>query len=296
LTAGRAALALAPSVGGSIARYWWKVDGANMDWFRPAGARGIAARDAASMACFPLVPFSNRVRHGRFTFAGREIRLPPNQLPAPHAEHGHGWQAPWAIVARADDRLTIEYRHRADAWPFAYRARQTFRLSPSALVVDIAVTNLARQGMPVGIGLHPYFPRTPRTSLTARVDRIWLTDHEVMPVALAKPPSAFRLDRGLRVGHSNLDNAYTGWRRRAEIHWPERRARLVMSASGPLRFLVVYAPPKESYFCAEPVSNCTDAFNLAAAGRLDTGMIVLPPQARVAARVTFQPMLDGARR
>ena len=284
-----------PGVGGAIARYWWTLEGASMDWLRPAAARDIAARDAAGMACFPLVPFSNRVRHGRFDFDGREIRLPLNQLPAPHTEHGHGWQAPWTVVARADDRLTIEYRHRADAWPFAYRARQTFRLSPRSLVVDIALTNLARRRMPVGIGLHPYFPRTPRTVLTARTERIWLTDREVMPVALADPPPAYRLDRGLRVARRELDNAYTGWRRRAEIRWPERRARLVMSARGPLSFLVVYSPPGESYFCAEPVSNCTDAFNLAAAGRRDTGMIVLPPRARVGARVTFQPMLDHAR-
>jgi aldose 1-epimerase len=62
-----------------------------------------------------------------------------------------------------------------------------------------------------------------------------------------------------------------------------------MIAEGPLGFLVVYTPPGEDFFCAEPVSNATDAFNLAAAGRTDTGMLVLEPGRSASARVTFTP-------
>ncbi|MBI3453438.1 MAG: aldose 1-epimerase [Rhodospirillales bacterium] len=296
LRSGRASLAVAPAVGGSIVRYWWEVDGASIDWLRPTTPFDVAAGRSGGMGCFPLVPFSNRIRKGRFAFRGHKIRLPRNQPPSPHSEHGHGWMAPWSPVAQSRNRLAIEYRHPAGAWPFAYRARQTFRLSSRALVVEIAVVNLSRQPMPVGIGLHPYFPRTPRTTLTARIDQMWRTDDEIMPVALVDPPPRLALDRGLRVTGSKLDNAYTGWRKRARISWPERRANLVISAEGPLSFLVVYAPTGKRYFCAEPVSNCTDAFNLATAGRNDTGMIVLAPGAKVSARVTFRPTLDRAHR
>jgi aldose 1-epimerase len=64
-----------------------------------------------------------------------------------------------------------------------------------------------------------------------------------------------------------------------------------MDAGPPLDFLVVYSPPGKDFFCAEPVSHCTDAFNLAARGRDDTGMLTIGPGASVSATVWFRPRL-----
>ena len=63
--------------------------------------------------------------------------------------------------------------------------------------------------------------------------------------------------------------------------------RMTMTATGQLSFLVVYTPAGEDFFCVEPVSNCTDAFNLAAQGRADTGMRVLPPGETMHTTITF---------
>jgi aldose 1-epimerase len=52
---------------------------------------------------------------------------------------------------------------------------------------------------------------------------------------------------------------------------------------------VVYTPPGESFFCAEPVSHITDAFNLAATGQADTGMLTLAPGESVRASLTLTP-------
>ena len=84
-----------------------------------------------------------------------------------------------------------------------------------------------------------------------------------------------------------LDNCFVGWRRRAVIEWPESDARLVMTADAPLDFLVVYTPPGRPFFCVEPVSHVTDAFNLAAAGRPDTGARALEPGETLRAVVTL---------
>ncbi|MDF2389469.1 hypothetical protein JMG10_49140, partial [Nostoc ellipsosporum NOK] len=73
---GIAAVELAPSVGGAVASYRWLCDGAVLDWLRPTAPAAIGDRDASAMACFPLVPYSNRIRGGRFEFAGRRIELP----------------------------------------------------------------------------------------------------------------------------------------------------------------------------------------------------------------------------
>ncbi len=287
LHAGASELAVAPAIGGSVAWYRTRAGSRTIDWLRPATAEALAAGDAGAMGCFPLVPFSNRIRHGRFRFGGRSIQLPLNVPGEPHAEHGHGWQAPWHVTAREPAALAIDYRHEADAWPFPYAARQIFRLEPASLTIEIAVSNTGGEPMPVGLGLHPYFPRTEETLLTAPVARMWAIDAEVMPTKLIDPPAECRLDRGVRVDEVAMDNGFTGWSGRAEIRWPKEHARLIMSADRLLGFLVVYTPPGEDFFCAEPVSNCTDAFNLAAEGRRDTGLIVLKPGESASATTRF---------
>ncbi|MCC7049926.1 MAG: aldose 1-epimerase [Alphaproteobacteria bacterium] len=290
LTAGPTRLELLPALGGTVARFATRVGDAWIDWLRPTP---LGARDAEATSCFPLVPFSNRVRQGRFSFGGRQVSLPMEGQAGPHYEHGFGWRRPWAVLAREADRATIEYRHAADAWPFPFRARQSFVLAAAMLAITIEVANLGAVAMPAGFGLHPYFPRTPAARLEAQVRAMWTVDAEVMPVALLSPPPvAFDPGRGLDVDRVELDNAYAGWSGTARIAWPEHRAALTMQAEAPLRFLVVYTPRGEPYFCAEPVSHCTDAFNLAAQGRGDTGMIVLQPGQAASATVRFTTEIE----
>lgn len=289
LRAGRAELGVAPGIGGSIAYYRWADGSGALDWLRPAGSADLGSQLAERLACFPLVPFSNRIRAGRFDFGGRSVRLPLNQPPERHAQHGHGWQVPWMVVERAADRLAIAYEHPADAWPFPYRARQDFALADGELRVTLSVDNVGRETMPVGLGLHPYFPRTARCRLSAAVEAMWETDDEVMPTALVPADPRLRNGDGLPPDEVALDNVLTGWQRQATILWPERHAGLVIDADPPLRFLVVYSPRGEDFFCVEPVSHCTDAFNLAAQGRADTGMLTLAPGASLSATVRFRP-------
>ena len=86
---------------------------------------------------------------------------------------------------RSADALTLKYVHAADAWPYPYRARQGFRLTDAALSITLEVENLGGETMPAGLGLHPYFDRRDGARVAAAVDRIWLTDDEVMPTGLA---------------------------------------------------------------------------------------------------------------
>jgi aldose 1-epimerase len=99
--------------------------------------------------------------------------------------------------------------------------------------------------------------------------------------------------KGLDLDRVELDNVFTGWRRRAEIVWPEAGAAMAIEGDPPLDFLVVYVLPGKDFFCAEPVSNVTDAFNLAASGRTDTGMIELTPGATQRARMRLVPRKAG---
>ena len=292
LRAGAARLAVAPGVGGSITRYASEADGRVIEWMRPAPPAAIAARSAGGTSSFPLVPFSNRIRDARFRFRGREIQLPQNFPPEPHAIHGHGWRAPWTVVERADARLTVEYRHPADAWPWTYAAQQTFDLTDERLRVRFAVTNEASEPMPVGFGLHPYFVRTPRAVVRADVGPMWEADENVMPVRIVPPPpQILPSGAGLNPDATALDNNFTRFGGRAVIEWPEWNARLRIDADPVYACLVVYTPAGRDFFCVEPATNCIDGFNMADRGRTDAGLIVLDPGDTAAGDVTFTPEL-----
>ncbi|MFO0292630.1 MAG: aldose 1-epimerase [Rhodospirillales bacterium] len=287
LASGVLRLDLVPQAGGAIARFATEGPGGGRDWMRPMSAGAIAARDVAAAACFPLVPFSNRIRDRAFAFDGRAVHM---AHPFHDAEHGHGWLSPWQVERAGADHATLTFARPATKdWPFAYAARQAFALTAAQLEIGIEIVNTGTTRMPAGLGLHPYFPRTPMAILRAQVDGLWETDARILPTRLVAPEQPRDPRAGLAVDRVALDNCFAGWAGRAEIAWPETGDGLEMIAEGPVRFLVVYTPPGEDFFCAEPVSNATDAFNLAAAGRTDTGMLVLEPGRSASARVTFTP-------
>ena len=290
LRAGSTHLAVAPEIGGSITRYASDHDGTTIEWMRPAPPDAIASRSAGGTSSFPLVPFSNRIRDAAFRFRGRTIQLPQNFRPEPHAIHGHGWRAPWTVTARSDAALTMEYHHPADTWPWTYVAQQTFDLSDERLRVRFTVTNQAAEPMPIGFGLHPYFVRTPRATVRADVGRMWQADANFMPASLVPAPAQLLLDgAGLNPDATTLDNNFVRFAGRALIDWPEWNARLRIDADPVYACLVVYTPAGRDFFCVEPATNCIDGFNLADAGRTDTGIIVLAPGDTAAGDVTFMP-------
>jgi aldose 1-epimerase len=285
-------LRLAPEAGGMVTRYWLERDARVWEWLRPASELAVARRDGYEAAAFPLVPFSNRIRGGRFRFDGRDVALPLNRPPERHAIHGQGWQAAWTPREVSTTTALLEFRHPPDAWPWAYRATQRFVLSPAGLTVELALHNESDAPMPAGLGWHPYFLRTPRTTLTAAVERIWLTDAEMLPAELAPSPVTASLSAGGTIDCVSLDNGFTGWSRRAVIDWPELGARLVMSVEPPLDFLTVFIPPNLPFFCVEPVSHATDALNLDGPAA-EVGRRQLAPGATLRASITLTPELIG---
>jgi len=293
LRSGPASLVLAPARGGAVVRYWSETPASTVDWLRPASPDALRKGDPFAMAAFPLVPYSNRIRGGRFHHEGRAIALPLNHPPERHSLHGHGWQSAWEVRSVTSAIAALEYRHLPDAWPWTYRAHQRFVLGPDVLTITLSLTNESEASMPAGLGWHPYFPRIPRTCVTAMVDGMWLTDAGTMPVELVTAAQAPPLSAGIQPDAVALDTCFTGWNRHATVAWPERRRRLDITATPPLGFLVVYTPPARDFFCLEPVSHVIDALNLAANGVRGTGTVALDPGRSLEATITLSPHTDA---
>jgi len=266
---GPARLTLAPEVGGAIAAF--TVGG--RDVLRPMAA---GATDALASACFPLVPFCNRIPNGRFAFEGREVALPPNLAGHPHPLHGQGWRKAWTVEKVQGGEAVLSYEHAADAWPWAYRAEQRFTLGETGLRLELSVTNSGEHVMPAGLGFHPYFPVREGEVLTATNDGVWMIDEDVLPTVrhVNVQEGVWGPDwaKGAGVsGHDLIDHCYTGWDQHAVLRAPGQPDTII-TASPECRWLHIYIPPGQGYLCVEPCASRPNPF-----GEGETGMVTLQP-------------------
>lgn len=257
LRAGRLTLDLAPDCGGSIARF--AVEGKG-DVLRPTPPEALVSGLGSNTACYPLVPYSNRIAEGRLRFDGETIKLATNWPGQRHPMHGDGWSRPWRVVRQDSRSADLLYEHDGLlGWPFRYRARQSFRLDENRLGVSMSIENLEPRPVPGGLGLHPFFTRDPDSELTCYTTGVWLTDAEVIPTERVPLPASWDFTRPRAVDTIALDHCFDGWDGRARLRWPSRRLAVDLSATEPFRHLVIFTPAQRPFFCVEPVSHANGA-------------------------------------
>jgi aldose 1-epimerase len=266
-------LTLDPPSGGAIRNFNWR----GQDIFRPTPAD--ADGDPFEMACFPMVPYVNRVANGRFNFGGRSVQLERNWPRDPHPLHGNGWRSPWAVVAAAASQATLRFDGDAGEWLGSYRCEQRFELMDDGLLIELSVQNLSDAPMPAMLGLHPYFGDAGRARMGAQVPRVWLTDGAALPVRETGTPADWGFDPARAVDSVPLDNCFSGWNGTAALRWPERTVTLQATHC---KHLHVYVPPQEDFFCVEPQSSATGAL-----GRGAGEATVIAPGERFAIQVRF---------
>ena len=191
---------------------------------------------------FPMAPWAGRVRHGRFSFAGREHQLPLGM--PPHAIHGVAYDRPWRVVDAATIAIDLDGR-----WPFQGSVTQRFALDEDGL--EVAMTLEAEEPMPATIGWHPWFRRVLEpgdvpVTLDFAADEMLVRDAEGMPSGRRVPPPA-----------GPWDDAFTGIRHDPVLVWPGH-LRLELSSS--CAWWVVYTEPEDA-ICVEPQSGPPDALN-----------------------------------
>lgn len=194
-------------VGGSLRAYRAGdrelLDGYGVDE-RCTGARGQS-----------LIPWPNRLRDGRYRFAGEVHQLPLTEPDKRNAIHGLTRWANWVPADRAADRVTMRHRlHPQPGYPFALDLEITYSLADDGLTVHTTATNIGTAPAPYGTGAHPYLSAgTPTidTGLLRAPGRLWLrTDDRGIPTG-AEPVTDtdydFRAPRPLRG--AKLDTGYT---------------------------------------------------------------------------------------
>ena len=249
LHAGALRLALRPDLGGCIAGLWH----GHTPVLRSVEPAALTA--SRPSACYPLVPYSNRLGYRKFRWKGADYSTEANFGDNPHSVHGVGWQRPWDIVSSSVLEVVLSYTHSGDAdWPFAFEAQQYFTLTPQSMKVQMVFTNTDTRAQPVGLGWHPYFPKRARSRLHIEVSDRWETDATQLPTRKVQQPG---IDSD--VSHLDYDNCFDGWSGPARI----RDEAFSLQLTSSLKHLVVFTPQDKAYFCVEPVSHVSNAIHMA---------------------------------
>ncbi|MGI2258049.1 aldose 1-epimerase [Shewanella sp. GXUN23E] len=267
-------LSVLPALGGSIASFDALIDG---HW-QPILRRWNKDNTPLATGCFPMLPFCNRIQDAQFAWQGGLVSLQANLPPESHAIHGFGWQQSWTLEHLSGSQILISH-HQDDPgqWPFSYLCFQRFSLSRCSLRAEMVITNQGTELMPVGAGFHPYFCMTPDVRLIADCEEQWLVDDNMMPEGKIPVSPQLQTDQGMALQGSGLDNLFSGFKSPCRIIWPGAGVQLDMRTSNSCRFLQVYCPDAEDYFCVEPQSMSIDGFNRQQAGLTDSGTALLEP-------------------
>lgn len=271
-----------PGVGGGLARLDLERDGV-----RHAVLRGLAPGTESplpgQLACFPLVPWSNRIAPDGFEFEGRMVRPAANRTGEPCPIHGHGWQQSWRVEEQSDSQVLLAFDHQDDA-TFSYRAQLCYRLRGAALQVELEVRNDASVPMPFGLGLHPWMERDSDVTLRAPALSAWRRGADGLPVGEMALPAEWDFAAGRPLPAGLVDNVFSGWRGAAQITWPGKGITLDIASN--MDYYILYAPVDGKFFCFEPVDHLINAHNLAG-GPAANGLTVLAPGQSLRRYVTF---------
>ena len=240
-----------------------------------------------------LFPFPNRVRDGAFTFQGRRFAVDPPR-------HGFVRDKPWKVLAQGASpaegawiRCALNAEDHESRilgqFPFPFTVEVTWRVKDGALHLAVLARNTGALDMPMGFGIHPYFRRPGRGTITIPAARRWELEDALPTGNVVNVDSRFDLREARDLEGLVLDDIYTGVRADPDglsrCHLDDAAAGVrttVEFSREQFPHVVVYTPPAgRPAICIEPNTCPTDAFNLQARG-VNADVIVTRPGGKAA--------------
>lgn len=178
------------------------VDGYAVDELAPAGAGQL------------LTPWPNRIRDGRYAWAGHSYRLALSEPAHDNAIHGLVRWMPWeaTAVASGEVRLSCSLPPHP-GYPWRLDLTVTWSLGPDGLRATHTATNRSASPAPYGLGAHPYLklPGVPvdEIVLTVPGERLLGVDGRKLPIGATRVAGTdLDFTTGRRIGTVRLDTTF----------------------------------------------------------------------------------------
>ncbi len=209
-------------------------------------------------ACFPLVPFGNRVQDNRFVYDGVSYQLQPNVEWEAHYLHGDGWLGEWNCVSVSDTSLVLSFNYANDI--YQYTAYQHIELNQNQIELSLSVTQLGDVAMPFGLGWHPYFPLDTQTTLHACATDYFLEEANHIAGKKMGLPKHLDFNTAKPIPQQWINNGFDGWDGRAKINYAQYEINLSTNPPCPVYFIFVSDSAIDpnyhfNYFCFEPMTH-----------------------------------------
>ncbi len=249
-------LTLAPEVGASVVNWTRLSDGIPL--LRQTDEQALEALNPRRLACYPLLPWSNRIGGGGFATPDGWQPLSANTSHEALPIHGSAWQQPWQVVNATSDSASLQLDSQV---PFPYRATLHVHLIEGRLSLQLQATHLGQQPTWYGLGLHPYLPRNAHTRLQAKAAGVWLCAEDKLSSQWVALPQTWNFESPAPLPQHVVDNAFTHWPGSARVIQADADYQLICEAEGCDVFLL-FCPQGQNFFCFEPVTHPVNAHHL----------------------------------
>ena len=238
-----------------------------------------------------LMPWPNRIRGGKYTFAGENRQLMLSDPALGNASHGLANWSRWTVDDHGADEISLHCDVVPQkGWPCEVQARVSYRVDPQAgLVVTLGAQNTGDVALPFGAGSHPYLStgktRLDQVELRLPARQFLVTDEAQIPVrAEDVAGSDYDLTEFAPLGTRRFDTAFTALA--ADPEDPAHGSAVLRAGDRTTRlwwdhpavtcvqvFTVADLAPGQDAIAIEPMTCPADAFNSG------TGLLTLEPDA-----------------
>jgi aldose 1-epimerase len=301
-------------VGANCVQFVTRVAGQRLEVIRPPSSWDAFRAMPVLWGSAVLFPFPGRIREGKFSFDNVDYRLPLNETSLGNALHGCVSTRAWArLDSTANERegAALTYRIGTDEqpkllaeYPFPFCLTMEIRLKAGRLHYAFTAENIGERPMPVGLGLHPYFPLPLGDAGSSDDCEIWVMapyywEQEgyvpkggALPVEqsvdLRRPRSLRGLasvgiggpDRMVNLVHSQFGDKTAPRPSSHGVSWgvrnPRANRQVVVEADAAFPASVTFVPSTRDRVSFEPHSCLPNAFNLTARGCV-AGTVALMP-------------------
>lgn len=248
-----------------------------------------------------LFPFPNRLKDGKYTWLGKQYQFPINNAATGNAIHGFvregAFEVDYVFLSQtsASIRCYYDYMGELSYYPFPFSLEMEFTIHDSGkFEMQVEVTNLHHEPIPVGFGWHPYFRLTEganRHSLRLPPCEKVVIDERMIPSGGRMQYKVF--EKLTFIEETVLDNCF-------QQNSAKGQYQLMLEGEGhyltmkvpaaQFPFFQVFTPPHRESVALEPMSCNVDAFNNG------QGLVKLAADARWKGKMVMELQMNQASR
>jgi len=191
-------------------------------------------RDPFFWGAYVMAPWGGRVEARPTIVGSRTVDLAANFRDGT-AIHGQVYDRPWTMAG--DGSLRI--RGGDDGWPWPYEVSMRIEVADATVRIELALTNLAEDRMPAGIGIHPWFRRPIQVAIHA--DRVHTSNTASTP-----EPESVSGAHDLRALGEMADDLDATWTDLVdppvELRWPRAGIAATIRVTTPSDYIVAASP------------------------------------------------------